>query len=64
MGVIALAAIPGVEHREHAGQGPEMPFDGTKVLDRRGRNLHQEAIINFWLRKNAARNPGGTVTTA
>src|SRR5271156_2549665 len=44
MGMIAQAAIPGMEHRQHAGQGPEMSFVGTKVLDRRGRDLHQQAI--------------------
>src|ERR1700741_3026370 len=44
MGVIVQTAVPGVEHREYAGQGPEMPFVGTKVLDRCGRDLHQQAI--------------------
>src|ERR1700691_1681180 len=44
MGMIVQTAVPGVEHREYAGQGPEMSFVGTKVLDRRGRDLHQQAI--------------------
>ena len=44
MGVIAQLTIPGVEHRQHAGQCPEVPFLGTKVLDRRGRNLHQQTV--------------------
>ena len=44
MGVIAQLAVPGVEHGQHAGQCPEVPFLGTEILDRRGRDLHQHAV--------------------
>src|SRR5271157_834849 len=44
MGVIVQSAVPGVEHREHAGQGPEVSLLGTEILDRRGRNPHQQVI--------------------
>src|SRR5271165_4364293 len=44
MGVIAQLAVPGVEHGQHAGQCPEVPFLGTEVLDRRNRDLHQQTV--------------------
>src|SRR5439155_8276594 len=34
----------GVEHRQHAGQRPEVTLLRTKVLERRGRDLHQQAV--------------------
>ena len=44
MGMIAQLTIPGVEHRQHAGERPEVSPVGTKVLDRCGRNLHQQTV--------------------
>jgi len=64
MGVIAQLAVPGVEHGQHARQCPEVPFLGTEVLDRRGRDLHQQAVQQLLVRRNTARNSEGTVTTA
>ena len=47
MGVKPQLAIPGVEHRQDARQSPEVPFLGTKVLDRRGCDLHEQAAEQF-----------------
>ena len=44
MGVIAQLAVPGVEHRQHAGKSAEVAFVGTEVLDRCSRDLHQQAV--------------------
>jgi hypothetical protein len=41
MGVIAQPAVLGVKHRQHAKECPEVPFLGTEVFDRRGRDLHE-----------------------
>jgi hypothetical protein len=47
MRVIAQLTIPGVQHRQHAGERPEVSFVGTKVHGRFGRNLHQQTIQQF-----------------
>ena len=64
MGVIAQLAVPGVKHRQHAGQCPEVPFLGTEVLDRRGRDLHQQTVQQLLIATEHLRNSEGTVTTA
>ena len=47
--VIPQLTVPGVEHRRYARERPEVSFVGTKVLDRCGRNLHQQAIQQLFV---------------
>jgi hypothetical protein len=44
VGVIGQLAVPGVKHRQHAGQRPEEPFLGAEVRERCGRDSHQQAV--------------------
>ena len=64
MGVIAQLAVPGVEHGQHAGQCPEVPFLGTEVLDRRSRDLHQQTVEQLLVATEHRVQLEGTVTTA
>ena len=57
MRVIAQLAVPGVEHRQHAGKCAEVAFVGTEVLDRCSRDLHQQAVEQLLVATERLRNP-------